>query len=117
MACAGLGVAADARLALRLDEAADAGNYEYAVLLGFLDCGFRKQVQEGRGLLVGQFELLSHLPREGGLGQVQLPCIFLLLGALSGQPGVAWVSAAPKDLPRGRSPGRNRMEGVWPEAT
>ncbi len=69
MACAGLGVAADAGLALRLHETADAGDYEDAVLLGFLDCGFRQQVQEGRGLLVGQFELLSQLPRKGGLGQ------------------------------------------------
>src|ERR1035441_2950108 len=37
--CAGLGVAADARLALRLDEPADAGDDENAVLLGFLEIG------------------------------------------------------------------------------
>ena len=82
MACAGLGVAADARLALCLHETADAGNYEDAVLLGFLDGGFRQQVKEGRGLLVGQFELLGQLPREGGLGQSSCHCIVLLLGAL-----------------------------------
>ena len=48
---AGLGVAANAGLALCLYQAADAGNHEYAVLLGFLDGGLRQKIQKGRDLL------------------------------------------------------------------
>ena len=65
---AGLGVAAHARLAIRLDQAADAGDYEYAVLLGFLDGGLRQQLQARGGLLVGDLQLLGHMPHQGCLG-------------------------------------------------
>ena len=83
---AGLRIAPDARLALCLYKAADAGDYEDAVLLGFLDGGLRQQVQEGRRLLVSEFLLLCHVPREGGLGHSSSHAIFLLLGAPLGPP-------------------------------
>jgi protein-S-isoprenylcysteine O-methyltransferase Ste14 len=56
---AGLRVASDAGLALRLHQAADAGNHKYAVLLGFLDGRLCQKVQEGCHLLVGQFQFLG----------------------------------------------------------
>jgi hypothetical protein len=72
------------RLALRLDQAADAGDYEDAVLLGFLDGGIRQQVQEGRDLLVGQFQFLGHKPSQGGLGQSSSHSVF----SFGAYPGV-----------------------------
>src|SRR6202012_4683926 len=82
----GLRVAADARLALRLHQAAKAGDYEYAVLLGFLHCRFCEQIEECCGLLVGQFKLLGQLPDESCLGEccchVFPPDFCLLTGKL-----------------------------------
>ena len=65
---AGLGVAAETSLALCLDELADAGNGELTVLLGFLDGGLGEQLEEARGLFVGEFHLLREVADECGLG-------------------------------------------------
>jgi len=83
---AGLRVAADARLALCLYEAADAGDNKHAVLLGFLDGGLSQQVQEGSGLLVGQFHLLGQMPCECGLCESCCHYDVLLLGEPFGLP-------------------------------
>src|SRR5882672_11287343 len=66
---AGLRVAADAGFALGVHQPAEAGDGEYAVLLGFLDRGLREQVKKSCRLLVGQFELFCQLPYEGCFGQ------------------------------------------------
>src|SRR5689334_5172729 len=55
----GLRIAAHARLALSLDQAADARDHEYAVLLGFLDGSLSQKIKESSCLFVGQFELLG----------------------------------------------------------
>src|SRR6185503_15741865 len=66
---AGLRVTAHAGFALGLHQAADTRDYEYAVLLRFLDGSLGQQIKEGCRLLVGDFELLGHLPCKCGLGQ------------------------------------------------
>src|SRR3984885_2723884 len=71
-----LRVAADAGLALCLDEAADAGDDEDTVLLGFLDGGLGEQVKEGRGLFVGEFELLCQAPGKSCLGKSRCHVMF-----------------------------------------
>src|SRR5208282_1241284 len=72
----GLGVAANAGLALSLHQAADAGDDEDAVLLGFLDGGLGEQVKEGRGLFVGEFELLCQVPGKSCLGKSSCHVMF-----------------------------------------
>src|SRR5664279_4466103 len=83
---AGLRVAADAGLALCLNEPADAGDDKYAILLGFLDGGLSQQVQECSGLLVGEFHFLGKMPCECGLGQSSCHYDVLLLGEPFGLP-------------------------------
>src|ERR1700761_2202059 len=61
---AGLGVAADAGLALRLNELAESRNGELAVLLGLLDRGLCESLEEGCSLLVGELELFCHCANE-----------------------------------------------------
>src|SRR5579863_6612811 len=64
-----LRVAADSGFALRLHQAADTGNDEDAVLLGFLDRSLGKQIEKRGRLLVGQLELLGQVPGKSSLGK------------------------------------------------
>src|SRR5579863_4146209 len=59
---AGLGIAAHAGFAVRLHQAAETGNDEDAVLLGFFDSGVREMLQERRRGFVGELSLLGELP-------------------------------------------------------
>ena len=79
------------------------GNHEHAVLLGFLDGGLRQQVHERGGLLVGDFEFLGHVPRQGRLGHSS--CHVVLLLALP-------VGAA--DVLPGSPPSRSNVHGAVP---
>src|SRR5580692_4342346 len=72
----GLGIAAHARLALGLDEASDAGDYEYAVLLGLFNSGLSQKIKESGRLFVGQFELLGHMPGKSSLGHSSCHVMF-----------------------------------------
>jgi hypothetical protein len=72
---AGLGVATEASLALSLDELADAGDGELAVLLGFLDGGLSERFEESGGLLVGELELLCEQADERCLCHSLCHCV------------------------------------------
>src|SRR5579862_7107947 len=72
---AGLRVAANAGLALCLYETADSRDDEYPVLLCLFDGGLGEQVEEGANLLVGEFELFSHVTDQGCLGQSSCHCV------------------------------------------
>src|SRR5271157_4562056 len=65
---AGLRIAAHARLAVRLHQTAHTRQYEYAGLLGLFDCNLRERLNESRGLLVSEFQLLCHVADELGFG-------------------------------------------------
>src|SRR5208337_2338027 len=93
---AGLRVAAHASLAFRLYQAADAGDYKDAVLLGLLDSGFREQLEAGSGLLVGDFQLLGHVPDQGGLGHSSCHAMFSFWAS---PQGCRVVGFAAKRLP------------------
>ena len=61
---AGLRVATKACLAICLNQFADAGDGELAVFLCFLDGCLCQQIEEGCGLLVGQFDLFCQYADE-----------------------------------------------------
>ena len=77
-------VAADAGFAVRLYQAPDAGDYEYAVLLGFLDGGLRQKVEEGCDLLVSEFQLLGQVPYQSGLCQSSCHVMFSFVASPRG---------------------------------
>jgi len=56
---ASLRIASDARLAVRLHQPAQAGNHEYAVLLGFFDGGISQLFQEQRCGFIVELGLLG----------------------------------------------------------
>src|SRR5579859_3509754 len=87
---AGLRVAANAGLALCLDEAADARDDEYPVLLGLLDGRFGECVEEGADLLVGEFQLLRHHADQGCLGQSSCHFVFPPMFCAYARIRVAW---------------------------
>src|ERR1700730_5009637 len=61
---AGLRVASDASLAVRLHETAEAGNNEDAVLLGFFDGGIGELLQKCRRGFIGKLSLLGEMPNQ-----------------------------------------------------
>src|SRR5579871_3172062 len=64
-----LRIASDAGLAMRLYQAAEAGDDEDSVLLGLFDCGVGEVLQKCRRGLVGELSLLGKLPDKLCLGQ------------------------------------------------
>src|SRR6202047_3878466 len=87
---AGLRVAANAGLALSLDEAADARDDEYPILLGLLDGCLGECVEEGADLLVGELEFFRHETDEGCLGQSSCHSVFPPMFCACAHIRVAW---------------------------
>src|SRR6266542_2381537 len=75
---AGLGIAADARLAGGLFQPAKSGKNEDAVFLGLLHGDLRESAQEHSGALVAGFHLFRQKPHQGGFGQACCHRVFLL---------------------------------------
>src|SRR5208282_2171489 len=68
---AGLRIASHAGLAMRLHQAAEAGNNEYTILLRLFNCGVCQVLQKSRRSLVVGFELLSQVPSELSFGHTR----------------------------------------------
>src|SRR5581483_7849031 len=66
---AGLRIAANASLAVRLHQASQAGHHEDAVLFGFFNSGIRETLQERRRGFIRNLVLFGELPNQLGFGQ------------------------------------------------